>query len=210
MIAMPDPALSLALDLNNALRDAGIISSGATTSRIIELGKGKAPKASTVLDLYSSPDLSNVVYWLNQKSLNLYAENILKTIALKQGKKATTENGVEEVQQFWSKKLNIDANALAVLDGSGLSPENRITTSVMASILRSAVNEPWYKAFYDSLPIYNEMKMKSGSIRNVLAYTGYQKSASGTPYVFTFISNNYSGSTSAIKQKMFKVLDRLK
>jgi D-alanyl-D-alanine carboxypeptidase/D-alanyl-D-alanine-endopeptidase (penicillin-binding protein 4) len=52
--------------------------------------------------------------------------------------------------------------------------------------------------------------MKSGSIRNVLAYTGYHKSSTGKSYVFSFITNNYNGSTSAIKQKMFKVLDELK
>ena len=80
----------------------------------------------------------------------------------------------------------------------------------MASIFQSAVKEPWYNSLFESLPENNNLKMKSGSIRNVLAYTGYHKSSSGVPLVFAFMTNNYSGSTSAIKQKMFKVLDELK
>ncbi|MGV3509680.1 MAG: D-alanyl-D-alanine carboxypeptidase, partial [Sphingobacteriaceae bacterium] len=137
-------------------------------------------------------------------------ESILKTIAFKQGKEGSTQKGVDEVQKFWKNKLGIDSDALAILDGSGLSPENRVTTLTMASILQSSLREPWYKYFYESLPLFNDMKMKSGSIRKVLGYTGYHKSSSGTPYVFAFITNNYNGSSSAIKRKMFKVLDELK
>lgn len=211
MISMPDPALSLSYELLESLRENGILVSGqATTARRLDLAKEKYSQAASILDRYASPSLNQVVYWLNQKSINLYAENLLKTIAWKHDKQATTEDGVSEVQKFWSRKLNIDANAMAILDGSGLSPENRITSNVMASILRSAVREPWYNAFYESLPLNNEMKMKSGSIRNVLAYTGYHTGSSGVPLVFTFITNNYNGSTSAIKQKMFKVLDEFK
>lgn len=211
MISMPDPALSLSYELLESLRESGISVSGqATTARRLDLAKEKYSQAASILDRYASPSLNQVVYWLNQKSINLYAENLLKTIAWKLDKPATTEDGVSEVQKFWSRKLNIDANAMAILDGSGLSPENRITSNVMASILRSAVREPWYNAFYESLPLNNEMKMKSGSIRNVLAYTGYHTGSSGVPLVFTFITNNYNGSTSAIKQKMFKVLDEFK
>jgi D-alanyl-D-alanine carboxypeptidase/D-alanyl-D-alanine-endopeptidase (penicillin-binding protein 4) len=151
-----------------------------------------------------------VIYWLNQKSLNLYAENLLKTIAWKQGRKPTTENGVAEVQKFWTKKLNLDPNSLSILDGSGLSPESRITSVSMAAILRSAVQEPWYDSFYESLPLNNEMKMKSGTIRNVLAYSGYQKTSAGIPVAFSFITNNYNGSTSAMRQKIFRVLNELK
>ncbi|MFD2162526.1 D-alanyl-D-alanine carboxypeptidase/D-alanyl-D-alanine-endopeptidase [Paradesertivirga mongoliensis] len=211
MISMPDPALTLARELKSALDDNGISIAGqASTARLLDLEKEKFLPPATVIDEYQSPLLRQIIYWLNQKSLNLYGENLIKSIALKQGKAATTENGISEIKKFWSSKLKMDPNALAILDGSGLSPENRITTLAMASILQSAAKEPWYSSLYESLPENNKIKMKSGSIRNVLAYTGYHKSSSGTPLVFTFITNNYNGSTSAIKQKMFKVLDELK
>jgi len=211
MVSTPDPALSLSYDLKEILNNDGISVNGVTTTtRRLDLAKENYSKPAHILNAYSSPSLIQTVYWLNQKSINLYAENMLKTIALKQGKASITENGVAEVQKFWYGKMKISPNAMAILDGSGLSPENRITTMAMASILQSTTKEPWYKYFYESLPLNNGMRMKSGSIRNVLAYAGYHKSASGTPLVFAFITNNYSGSTSAIKQKMFNVLDELK
>ncbi|HEY0056444.1 MAG TPA: D-alanyl-D-alanine carboxypeptidase/D-alanyl-D-alanine-endopeptidase [Pedobacter sp.] len=211
MISMPDPAMDLMTDLAESLKSANIPIIGKITStRLLDIEKQVYSTPEIILDHYLSPPLGQVVYWLNQKSLNLYAENLLKTIALKQGRKATTENGVAEIQKYWAKKLNMDLNSLSILDGSGLSPESRITTVSMAAILKSAVKEPWFNSFNESLPLNNEMKMKSGSIRNVLAYAGYQKSSAGIPLVFSFITNNYNGSSSAVKQKMFKVLNELK
>ncbi|WP_256012967.1 D-alanyl-D-alanine carboxypeptidase/D-alanyl-D-alanine endopeptidase [Desertivirga xinjiangensis] len=208
--SIPDPALVLASELQGYLQMSGIPSQNkASTARQINAQGQKSPQALKIISLYQSPSLSQVVYWLNQKSLNLYAENLLKTLALNQGKDAGFEEGVQVIKEYWASK-GIDHNSLNVLDGSGLSPENRITTKTMAKILQLVKSEPWFGSFYESLPLYNNMKMKSGSIRNVLCYTGYEESKQGTPLVFTFITNNYNGSTSDIKQKMFKVLDSLK
>jgi D-alanyl-D-alanine carboxypeptidase/D-alanyl-D-alanine-endopeptidase (penicillin-binding protein 4) len=80
----------------------------------------------------------------------------------------------------------------------------------MATVLQSVKKESWFSSFYESLPVYNNMKMKSGSISDVIAYAGYQTSAGGTPLVFSFIVNNYNGSSSAVRQKLFNVLDVLK
>jgi D-alanyl-D-alanine carboxypeptidase/D-alanyl-D-alanine-endopeptidase (penicillin-binding protein 4) len=97
-----------------------------------------------------------------------------------------------------------------IYDGSGLSPANRITTLAMAQVLHSIKKESWFAGFYESLPVYNDMKMKSGSISDVIAYTGYQISSNGTPLVFSFMINNYNGSSSTVRQKMFSVLNTLK
>lgn len=211
MASMPDPAYELALELKAKLTNSGLIISGpATTARRTSVEKQGFLPASVILDRYRSPELSKVIYWLNQKSINLYAENILKTMAVKQGKEGTFRDGVELVQDYWEKRLGADPNSIDILDGSGLSPENRITTLTMARILQSAYREPWYGSFYESLPLYNNMKMKSGSIMKVLSYTGYQKSSVGTPLVFSFITNHYNGSSPAIRQKMFKMLDAMK
>ncbi len=211
MVSMPDPAFQLASDLRNKLAGGGVLTSGiATTVRKLNLEGDPAKPAATVIDQYYSPELSRIIYWLNQKSLNLYAENILKTMAVKQVRSADFADGADLIADYWMKRLGVDRRAIDILDGSGLSPENRITTLAMTRILQSAGKEKWFSSFYESLPLYNNMKMKSGSIRKVLAYAGYQKSADGTPLVFTFITNHYNGSTSSIKQKMFRVLDVLK
>jgi len=96
-----------------------------------------------------------------------------------------------------------------IVDGSGLSPGDRVTTLTMATILQSAKKEAWFQDFYKSLPVYNDMKMKSGSILNVLTYAGYQ-THNGRELCFSIMVNNYSGSSRSIKEKIFRVLDELK
>lgn len=210
-ISMPDPALFLTQELRGKLSQAGISITGITTTARKIAQEQRSPKAtSTIIDRYQSPDISRIVYWLNQKSINLYAENLLKAAAIADGKTGSFEDATKTLSTYWNKKLGIDKNSLSILDGSGLSPENRVTTLAMAKILYSAKSETWFPQFHESLPLYNNMKMKSGSIRRVLAYTGYQKSATGVHLVFSFITNNYNGGSSAIRQKMFRVLDTLK
>ena len=209
--SIPDPAFDVAYRLSNKLKASGIVvEKAASTVRKLSVIKESYQPVTKVLDIYTSPSLGKTVYWFNQKSINLYGEHLVKTLALKYGKNSTTEEGVKVIKDFWNKKLGIDTAAMNISDGSGLSPANRITTAAMAKIMQSLKKEPWFDSFYESLPVYNNMKMKSGSISDVIAYTGYQTTSSETPLVFSFIINNYNGSSSAIRQKMFTVLDALK
>ena len=208
-VAIPDPAFDAAFRLTDTLKRLGILVTGEPESILTLNAKGQlSPAIGNNLATILSPTLSQIVYWLNQKSINLYAEQLLKTIAWKSGKPALTQNGVEVEQDFW-KARGIDPNALNVVDGSGLSPGDRVTTLTMATVLRSAKNTDWFPDFYQSLPVYNNMKMKSGSILNVLTYAGYQNH-SGRELCFSIMVNNFYGSSRGIKEKMFKVLDELK
>lgn len=209
--SVPDPAFEAAWQLYESLKHTGIsVEKSCLTSRQLAADNQTFIPAEKIISVHTSPRLNRVVFWFNQKSINLYGEHLVKTLAWNAGKDISTENGVEVIKNFWKKKLGIDTDAMNIIDGSGLSPGTRITTLAMARIMQSVKKEPWFKDYYESLPVYNNMKMKSGSINDVLAYAGYQTSSSGVPLVFSFIINNYNGSSSAIKQKMFRVLDVLK
>ncbi|MFM6976508.1 MAG: D-alanyl-D-alanine carboxypeptidase/D-alanyl-D-alanine-endopeptidase [Sphingobacteriaceae bacterium] len=209
--SIPDPAFDAAFRLADTLKTSGIaVQQGFTTWRRLTLDPAWTAGEYHIISSSRSPNLNELVYWFNRKSINLYGENLLKTFALKQGKPAESGEGAQVLKAFWKQKLGIDPNSINITDGSGLSPADRITTLTMARILQSVRKEPWFNAYYESLPVYNDMKMKSGSIADVLAYAGYQTNAAGHKLVFSFIINNYNGSTSAIRQKMFKVLDELK
>jgi len=87
---------------------------------------------------------------------------------------------------------------------------HRKTTHAQVEILKYAKSRSWFPYFFDALPEYNNMKMKSGTINDVKGYCGYHTSGDGTQYIFSFLVNNYSGSPSALVQKMYRVLDVLK
>lgn len=156
-----------------------------------------------------SPDLSKIIYWFLRKSINLYGEALLKTIGLKQKGQGSTANGIEAETAYWKNK-GIDPEALHLYDGSGLSPQNRITTKAQVTVLRYAQQQPWFADYYEAFPLYNDMKMKSGTISRVKGFSGYQRSREGKSYIFSMLVNNYSGSQLSLIRKMYKVLDELK
>ena len=104
----------------------------------------------------------------------------------------------------------MNENELNIVDGSGLSPLNRVTTHAQVDILKYAKRKDWFFAFFNSLPEYNGMKIKSGTIRGVKGFCGYHKAKNGKEYIFSFLVNNYNGSAGAVVNKMYKLLDILK
>jgi len=207
-VALPDPAFDCAYRLQDTLKRLGI-STGqqATTARLMTLNNQVIPSVTQKISTISSPSLSEITYWFLKKSINLYGESLLKIIAIKSGKAGTTSKGAETEINFWADK-GIDRTALNIIDGSGLSPGDRITTSAMADILFRIQKENWFADYYKALPEYNGMKIKSGTINDVSAFAGYHTDAAGNKYVIVININNYSGS--GINKKLFKVLDELK
>ena len=156
-----------------------------------------------------SPSLDSIIYWFNKKSINLYGEALIKTFAYEKQGLGSTDSGVAIVKKFWKEK-GLDEDELNIYDGSGLSPLNRVTTHAQVEILKYAKTKDWFQYLYNSLPDYNGMTMKSGTISDVKGFCGYHKAKDGKEYIFSFLVNNYSGKTSGVVNKMYKVLDELK
>lgn len=210
-ISIPDPAYDLAFQLQKYLaQDSIFASNGITTGqRMMDNGETIATKSKD-LDLHTSPKMSEIVYWFNQKSINLYGESLVKMIGYISGGKTSTAEGADYTKKYWLQKLNIPANELDMIDGSGLSPQNNVTSGAMNKIMQYAITRNWFPIFQKSLPIYNNMTMKSGTIGGTLGYTGYHQAKDGKKYTFTILVYNYKSSGSAMRQSMFQVLDVLK
>jgi serine-type D-Ala-D-Ala carboxypeptidase/endopeptidase (penicillin-binding protein 4) len=158
---------------------------------------------------HNSPSLDSIIYWFNKKSINLYGEALIKTFAYEKQGFGSTDSGVAIVKKFWKEK-GLNEKELNMYDGSGLSPMNRVTTHAQVEILKYAKTKDWFPYFLKSLPDYNGMTMKSGTIGDVKGFCGYHKSKEGKEYIFSFLVNNYNGKTSGVVSKMYKVLDELK
>ena len=156
-----------------------------------------------------SPPLDSLNFWFLKKSINLYGEALIKTLALKKYGVASTEKGVALLKDYWAYQ-GIETSSLHIQDGSGLSPQNRVTTDALVKVLLYAKTRPWFASFYFALPEYNGMKMKSGSIGGVRAFAGYHKAKDGKEYSFAIIVNNYDGESLAAVRKMYRLLDYLK
>lgn len=200
--SFPDPAIQLLSTIAAKLDSAKI-----RVARFYE--SAKAPVYKTIIDDYSSPSLDSLNYWFMKKSINLYGEAFVKTIAYEKTGFGSADKGLELIKQFW-KDRGIEPSALRIIDGSGLSPQNRVTVDALVKVLQYAYGRPWFSYFYDALPVYNQMKLKSGTIGGVKSFAGYHTAKDGTHYTVAIIINNYGGSAGEIVKKMFLVLDELK
>jgi D-alanyl-D-alanine carboxypeptidase/D-alanyl-D-alanine-endopeptidase (penicillin-binding protein 4) len=199
--ALPDAKKQFAYELLDSLKT--IRTQNADVLKIDKTTNFKLIHTET------SPPFDSIVYWLNKKSINLYAEALVKTIGYQKANAGSTEKGLMLIKELWKSK-GIDERELNILDGSGLSPSNRITTHAMVQVLQYAKKQSWFNGFYNSLPEFNDMKMKSGTIKDVKGFAGYHTSKAGVEYMFCFLVNNYNGATSSLVQKMYRVLDELK
>ena len=129
--------------------------------------------------------------------------------AIKNNSAGATDSGIAIIRNFWSTK-GIDKSSIKIIDGSGLSPANRVTTKALVAVLLYAQKQPWFSSFYFDLPLINNIKMKDGYINGVRSYSGYIKSSNGKEYCFSFIVNNFDGNPGTVKDKMWKLLDLLK
>ena len=204
--SISDPASQLLFELRYALAGKVQVEGNDITGRN---AKRSDSIAFTIFHRHYSPRFDSINYWFMRRSVNLYGESLVKTISLQQDGFGSTERGIEILLDFWEKN-GIEKTSFNIIDGSGLSPQNRVTTNALVKVLRYASGRPWFGNFYEALPSFNGMKMKSGSIGGARAFTGYHTSKDGKQYLFAIIVNNYNGSSSEVVKKMYRVLDILK
>ncbi|GAB2815138.1 D-alanyl-D-alanine carboxypeptidase/D-alanyl-D-alanine-endopeptidase [Ferruginibacter profundus] len=208
--AMPNAAEQLTLTFVDELKAKninGVLFAGSYNG--IEVEKKDIPINPATILTITSPTLDSINYWFLKKSVNLYGEAFVKTIAYEKIKSGSTDSGIAIIRDFWSKN-GIEKSALNIIDGSGLSPANRVTTNALVTVLQYAQKQKWFASFYYGLPEINGIKMKDGYINGVRSYTGYVKSRLGEAYTFSFIVNNFDGNPGTVREKMWKVLDILK
>ncbi len=204
--AIPDPVYICALDLTRELKRSGIeAAKGAANLFLLEMKGVKHTEKRKVIASYSSPSLDKIIYLTNMKSHNMFAETLLRFLAVKAGKEGTVNEGLIEMKKFYRER-KIDVGSLFLADGSGLSRSNAINAKVQAEILRSLMNEPWFDRFRSSLHVYHKnIQAKSGYMNKARSYAGYVKGTTGT-FVFSFIVNNYTCSASEMKEKMERIM----
>ena len=223
--SLSEPALTAAQMLHRALKNRGIeITGEPTTVRLLKLTHSYTNPDRRIILTYPGPTLANVVYWLNKKSLNLYAENLLKLLGKEMLGEGTAENGFKVVREFWkSKGINLDG--FSMWDGCGLSRYNMITPVQSAGMLRYMIKDKNFNAFWNSLPIAGvaedpgtassigtgtkiagNLRAKSGFIFGVRGYAGYVRDKSGDLLCFSLVANNFTCGPSEMRNRLEKIM----
>jgi D-alanyl-D-alanine carboxypeptidase/D-alanyl-D-alanine-endopeptidase (penicillin-binding protein 4) len=150
--------------------------------------------------------LSDILWRVNKNSQNLFAEALCKLLGWTEFQGASWEAGAGAVNAFL-KRSGIDASGVRVVDGSGLSRENRVTSRAITELLTVMNRHKYADGFRNSLAvagrdgtIRSRMKdiegrvlAKTGYIGGVRSLSGYVQTRAGKWLAFSIIYNNIPG-----------------
>ena len=197
-----NPALAVAGALKDRLNFGGIPVNG-------DIGK----KSINDMDSLNKPifyavfqrPITDILYLVNKNSDNYLAETMFKMIGAYQNLDNHTGRSCQKAMRklFHSKGINCENCQLN--DGSGLSRRNLCTTGSIIELLRNAFHSDFYAVFDSTLSIAgidgtlekrmliglaeNNLRGKTGTLRNVSALSGYVNTLDGERLAFSFIFN---------------------
>jgi serine-type D-Ala-D-Ala carboxypeptidase/endopeptidase (penicillin-binding protein 4) len=181
-------------------------------------------KDVNVLYIQYSPPLKEIVKVMNSESVNLFAEHLVKQIAVLDDGAGSRVKGTELVREFWEQK-GLDNNQLIMEDGSGLSHFNAAAPSFITSVLNYMENSEYHDQFISTLPRAGEgtvtafsnsvfpgetLRIKSGSMTGVRCYGGYLTTDRGSRLAFAIMINHFSGSGAGLTGKIEKLISSWK
>jgi serine-type D-Ala-D-Ala carboxypeptidase/endopeptidase (penicillin-binding protein 4) len=191
-----NPALAAGRQFRLALRLVGIGVRGK-----VEMGVADA-FAEQLATTESAP-LERIVRFMNRESDNFTAELLLKQLGAVDEGIGTSAGGAMSVRRVL-RDASIPLAGVRIVDGSGLSPHNRLTAAALAGMLVAAWRQPIIRpAFVQSLAVAGvngtlEDRMKSPPARGaVRAKTGTTSESSalsgyvGTHFAFAVVQNGH-------------------
>ncbi|MCD6046882.1 MAG: putative D-alanyl-meso-diaminopimelate endopeptidase [Gammaproteobacteria bacterium] len=173
-----------------------------------------------------SMPLSDLVLQMMKKSDNLIANTLFKSVgALYNRQSATWQNSGAAVKAIL-KQNGVNTDGMVIIDGSGLSRDNRVTPDQLSDVLIAAQKDPNIAPVYlKALPvgglngtlknrlgtkdIIGKVKAKTGSMHGVSSLSGYVETQSGEVLVFSIIVNDFVGGLypyRALEDKLCRVL----
>lgn len=211
-ITIHDPTLFFGHVAKETFARCGVAVEGAVTRS--EQGLEKTDPAAAVAAKWASP-IGTTIQVANQRSQNLYAECLMKAMGAATRKSGTWENGCAAVEDV-ARLLGCAGGEVALVDGSGLSKDNRASPAATCALLAGMVRRKEARLFLDSLavsgtsgslddrlkeaPYRGAVRGKTGTIAGVSCLSGYICRPDGTPVLaFSIMTNGWKGGTSPVK-----------
>ena len=205
VLAIQEPAQHAANMLARLLGERGVKFRGKIRA---QHEPDAAESARTVLAEHLSIRLGDAVKLVNKISQNLHTEVLLRTAARQDGRWTESED-IEKVPQAFYAKVGILDGDVTQTDGSGLSRMDMVTPRALVTLLQYAEKQPWFAAYYASLPVAGmdgtlsdrlkreglagKIHAKTGSLSHVRSLSGFAETRGGRLLIFSFLNNNQGG-----------------
>jgi D-alanyl-D-alanine carboxypeptidase/D-alanyl-D-alanine-endopeptidase (penicillin-binding protein 4) len=156
-----------------------------------------------------SAPLAELLQQTLQRSDNLIADLLLKTLPTQSGNPGSFALGVQALKAITLQHTGVDLHLAVLSDGSGLSRDNLLQARQLADLLRWLAAHPELHS-YQSLPVSGEngtlkyrastrlpplqgaIKAKTGTINGSRNLAGYITTASGERYLFVLLLSSIS------------------
>lgn len=211
-ITVVDPVLHAASGLRAVLHRHGIpvvgrtlanrdpAASAVTGSRTWAPAFGRTPPE--VVATHRSPPLQEILTVVNQRSHNLYADMVSMTVGRVMDGEGSFQGGARAVTAFAHRVAGV-GERLSLVDGSGLSRENRATAGAFIALLQAMSRGPHWSAYLETLPeaggrsfrrmgrsaADGNLRAKTGTIKNVSALSGIVRASDGEAVLFSILAN---------------------
>jgi D-alanyl-D-alanine carboxypeptidase/D-alanyl-D-alanine-endopeptidase (penicillin-binding protein 4) len=214
-MSVHNPTLWTARTFKEALEKRGIVVEGAAQSVDWKAKNKLIVENAVELAAVESVTLAEMVQKMNKRSVNIYAELLLRTLGKRFGDSAPAEirdqqevrgddaAGASVIKKFL-KENKVATGEIQIHDGSGLSRLNFVTPEAYARALIYAAQSNFSDAFVNSLPIAatdgtlggrlgkakGKIRAKTGSITFVSSLAGYAQTPGDEVLSFAIVSNN--------------------
>ncbi|GAA5221827.1 D-alanyl-D-alanine carboxypeptidase [Membranihabitans marinus] len=163
----------------------------------------------------------SVVKKMMKVSDNFLAEQLLINISAGWG---NMETGYEAIGRILDSEWSSWKGKIRWVDGSGLSRYNLMSPNffcfVLGQLYQNHNNDGLFKVFpvvdlnkYDPAAVVDENSItvyaKTGSMSGVFCLSGYILTQGGHKYIFSFMNNNFIGSSTDIKRSMAQILSKI-
>ena len=161
-----------------------------------------------------SPTLREIGAVMMKVSQNLYADTLLKAMGASSTGTGTVAAG-RDVMLAALRDWKLDETALVIADGSGLSRYNYLTADVLASLLDRMYADPRHREPFISTfaamgregtvasrlrktRAEGNARVKTGSLSNMRALSGFVQTRDGEMLVFSMIANDFTIPAAAV------------
>jgi len=156
-------------------------------SGIVYVEDGEVYRGKTIDSVeFAGPPLKSILDEVNQRSQNLHAELLLRSLGKKDGQNGSAESGILVEKQFL-QKVGISPDDFRSVDGSGLSPQNQLKPNSLTKLLTYMRKQKEGDIYVASLAIpgvsgggkrldvefRNKIRFKTGFIDGVYGLAGY-------------------------------------
>mgnify|MGYP000896383293 CR=1 FL=1 len=113
-----------------------------------------------------------------------------------QGPPAVPEKGLKELRAFFMNNLGVSSGQFHVVEGSGLSRENRLTPDAVWQALKA------FRPFIDLFPKEDGIRAKTGTLAGVYSLAGYLPGKD--PLYFVIMLNQEKNHRDAVLSRLLE------